>query len=113
MEPAKTDAPLVGHTLQNVVQPFELSFLLETTRHESFAEAFKELYRRMTEQPLNAHLRESVWIIRDGDRLPTMFYEAVDRAYEEGLMHDGKPTWLNAGLHRTSEAQNNQKGQTS
>jgi hypothetical protein len=82
--------------VQPLVMPWELSFCLNITKHESFDAAFRTLYEKMMAEPMCEQLLETVWIKHDGHPLPMMFYEARAEAYARGLLCAGKPTWQNA-----------------
>ena len=75
-------------------KPYTLTFNLKDSQHATFAEAFKELYRLVNEEGTTHQLLETACWIKYADApLPQMFYSCVERAHEEGLMKDGKPTW--------------------
>ena len=78
------------------MKKYILTFMLKESTFDTFADAFKELYRRLTTEALPAMVVETIWIQEEGSHTPYFLNLAVERAYEEGLLVDGKPTWVKA-----------------
>jgi hypothetical protein len=60
---------------------------------DTFKEAFVAIYHAIKAETVLTWqvLETTIWIIRDAHgALPMMFYEARDRACEEGILVDGK-----------------------
>jgi hypothetical protein len=74
---------------------YELTYALQTIgNYKTFEEAFIALYNRLTKDMEGPGmswqlLETAVWIMEPGEDLPTMFYEARDRACRMGLLKDG------------------------
>ena len=69
--------------------------LNDVTLHETFEDAFRELYRRVKEEMDNGTLsiqllETACWIKSPDSKWPLMFYDARDRACRSGLLKDGK-----------------------
>jgi hypothetical protein len=60
------------------------------TPHETFREAFIELYKYIKDgTPKSQQLLESfVWIIRDGTHDPILIYRAIEKARNEKILSD-------------------------
>jgi len=74
---------------------FELTYGLEKFEpHKTFAEAFIELYKKLTvdlEKGTSWQMIETtIWIHEEGKELPYFFYDARDMACDMELLIDGK-----------------------
>lgn len=74
---------------------YELTYALETIdTYPTFAEAFKELFRRLNEDLEKGTswqmIETTIWIEPPSRDHPIMFYDAKDHAYKIGLLVDGK-----------------------
>jgi hypothetical protein len=74
---------------------YKLTYCLnDVTQHETFAEAFLELYNRLNEDMENGMswqaLETTIWIEKEGLLGILPFYEARDLACDIGILKDGK-----------------------
>lgn len=75
---------------------YELTYGLQTIgKYKTFEDAFIALYNRLNKDMEGPGmswqlLETAVWIMEPGEDLPTMFYDARDRACRMGLIKDGK-----------------------
>jgi hypothetical protein len=66
-----------------------LGFLLVDSKHKTFEEAFRTMYIKMGNEPMDIQLLETaIWIVSP-DKEFYDFYKAKDKAYNDGLLKDG------------------------
>lgn len=75
-------------------QPWEANYMNDKTFHETFADAFRWLFKKMKENPPQTYLmlETMVWIINVNEGTISFrdFYQARDHAYELGILKDSQ-----------------------